>query len=67
MSASSLFSAMRRMSKRGLFRKRIGTGSGCARCCFSPLAEHLMLQKYLDLQPSLFRISQHEREPTTDK
>ena len=44
------------MSERGIFRKKIGMRSGCARCCFSPLAEHLMLQKYLDLRPPLFRI-----------
>src|SRR6476659_3161632 len=66
MPAHSLFSAMRRMLERGILRKRIGTGSGHARCCCSPLAEHLILQKYVDLRPLLFPLAQDEPQSTKD-
>jgi hypothetical protein len=50
---------MGQLSERGIFRKKIGMGFGCARRSLSPLAEHLMLQKYLDLRPPVSRRSQH--------
>jgi hypothetical protein len=46
---------IRRVAEKTFKRKIIGRGSAGARCCFQPLAEYLMLQKYLDLRPPLFR------------
>src|SRR5512132_3923085 len=55
MSGQSLFCATQPKRAR-FFRKRIRRRPSCrVRCCFHPLAQYLVLQKYLDLRFPTFR------------
>jgi hypothetical protein len=51
---------IRRIAEKVFKRKIIGPG---ACCCFRPLAEYMMLQKYLDLRSPVLHIGQHEHDP----
>jgi hypothetical protein len=53
---------IRRIAEKTFKRKIIGTGSAGARCCFRPLAEYLMLQKYLDLRSPVVHMGQHDHD-----
>jgi len=55
--------SIRRIAEETFKRKIIGRGSAGARCCFRPLAEYLMLQKYLDLRSSVLHMGQHDHDP----
>ena len=54
-------STIRRIAEKRFKRKAIGMGS--ASCCFRPLAQYLMLQKYLDLRSPVLHTDQHEHDP----
>jgi len=55
----NLFSTRHEKPVRRFFRKRMRKGDGCGvRCCFYPLSQHLMLQKYLDIRAPVFRVTE---------